>query len=120
MAIAIWWIRRDIRLFDNQALNAALDRADTIVPVFIIDPALWHNRYAGEKRKAYLIDSLRSLDQNLRQLGSRLILRHGKPLAALTQLLRETGASYIFVEADFSLTPENAMRLLSVPCPLRS
>ena len=36
----IWWIRRDIRLNDNQTLHAALEDAEYLVPLFIIEPEL--------------------------------------------------------------------------------
>ena len=40
MSTALWWIRRDLRLSDNQALAAALAAADQVVPIFVLDPAL--------------------------------------------------------------------------------
>jgi deoxyribodipyrimidine photolyase len=40
MNTAIWWIRRDLRLSDNQALAAAMQQANTVIPVFILDPRL--------------------------------------------------------------------------------
>ena len=32
METAVWWIRRDLRLTDNQALAAALNAADRVIP----------------------------------------------------------------------------------------
>ncbi|MFC1975603.1 deoxyribodipyrimidine photo-lyase, partial [Chloroflexota bacterium] len=55
MTTAIWWIRRDLRLADNQTLTAALNYADQVVPVFIFDPTLWDSPYVGEKRVAFLL-----------------------------------------------------------------
>ena len=37
MNTAIWWIRRDLRLSDNQALAAAMLQASVVIPVFILD-----------------------------------------------------------------------------------
>ncbi|MGQ9787624.1 MAG: deoxyribodipyrimidine photo-lyase, partial [Anaerolineae bacterium] len=45
MRTAIWWLRRDLRLSDNQALAAALADADAVLPVFILDPALLRSPY---------------------------------------------------------------------------
>ncbi|MCS6845921.1 MAG: DNA photolyase family protein [Caldilineales bacterium] len=100
MATAIWWVRRDLRLSDNQALSRALAAADQVVPVFVLDPALLSSPYVGEKRLAFLFDGLRSLDADLRRCGSRLIVRRGRPMEALRQLVAETGAQAIFAEAD--------------------
>ncbi|MDX1523270.1 MAG: deoxyribodipyrimidine photo-lyase, partial [Anaerolineae bacterium] len=52
MKTAIWWIRRDLRLTDNQALTAALEQAEHVVPAFILDPALLNSPYVGQKRLA--------------------------------------------------------------------
>jgi deoxyribodipyrimidine photo-lyase len=40
MRTAIWWVRRDLRLADNQALTAALNQAEQVPPVFVLDPTL--------------------------------------------------------------------------------
>ena len=74
MRTAIWWIRRDLRLSDNQALSAAIGTAEQVIPVFILDPALISSPYVGEKRLAFLLEGLRRLDADLQQRGSRLIL----------------------------------------------
>ena len=78
MSTAIWWIRRDLRLSDNQALTAALAQADQVIPTFIIDPALWHSAYSGEKRLAFLLGGLRHLAADLEARGSRLLIRRGE------------------------------------------
>jgi len=99
---AIWWIRRDLRLSDNQALHAALAHSRDVLPVFVLDPGLWHSSYAGDKRRAFLLGGLHALDAELRARGSRLIVRHGRPEDALARLRDETGATAIFAEADVS------------------
>ena len=79
MAIAIWWARRDLRLADNQALHEAMHAAETVLPVFILDPDLLTTFAASEKRLAFLFGGLRALDADLRACGSRLIVRRGDP-----------------------------------------
>lgn len=101
MPTAIWWIRRDLRLGDNQALAAAL-AVGQVLPVFVLDPALLASPWAGKKRLAFLFDGLRSLDAGLRPRGSRLVVRQGQPLAVLAELLAAAGATAIFAEEDFS------------------
>jgi len=99
---AIWWVRRDLRLTDNQALAAALAHADHVVPAFVLDPALLASPYVGEQRVSFLFAGLRQLDASLRARDNRLVVRRGKPLSELTALLVETGASGIFAEEDFT------------------
>jgi deoxyribodipyrimidine photo-lyase len=102
MTTAIWWIRRDLRLTDNQALAAALAHAEQVIPVFVLDPALLNSPYVGDKRVAFLFGGLRQLDADLRARGGRLVVRRGEPRAELGALLGETGATRILAEEDFS------------------
>lgn len=100
MSVSIWWIRRDLRLVDNQALNAALMSSSVVLPVFIQDDNLWASSCASEKRLDFLLGGLRQLDVDLKQYGSYLIYRHGKPIEILKTLISETGATAIFAEED--------------------
>ncbi|MFN8446634.1 MAG: deoxyribodipyrimidine photo-lyase [Caldilineaceae bacterium] len=102
MSTSIWWIRRDLRLSDAPALQAALQAADQTLPVFILDPKLLHSSYVGEKRTAFLFDGLRALDQDLRQVGSHLIICSGDPATELTTLCGEHNVTAIYAEADVS------------------
>lgn len=102
MSTAVWWIRRDLRLTDNQALTSALQSAEQVIPLFILDPFFACSPYVAEKRLAFLYGGLAELDAALRQRGSRLIVRQGEPTAVLTHLLAETNAHAIFAEADYS------------------
>ncbi len=99
---AIWWVRRDLRLTDNQALAAALAYGDNVVPVFVLDPRLLNSSFSGEKRLAFLYAGLHRLDEDLRSRGSRLILLRGRPEETLSRLVQSTGAGAIFAEQDYS------------------
>lgn len=39
MAVAPYWVRRDLRLADNDALHTAPSRADQVIPVYNKDKA---------------------------------------------------------------------------------
>jgi deoxyribodipyrimidine photo-lyase len=102
MSVAIWWIRRDLRLADNQALQAALAAADHVIPLFIWDEAILASPWAGERRLAFLLAGLRNLDEELRSRGSRLVMRRGQPAAVLAGLANECNVTGVFAEADCS------------------
>ena len=96
----IWWIRRDIRLHDNQSLHAAIQNTDQLLPVFIIEPDLMEN--AAPKRRAFLLNALSDLERELQDLGSRLLIRQGPALSALQSLANELEDITIFTHEDFS------------------
>lgn len=102
MTTTLWWVRRDLRLADNQALASALASAGLVLPVFVLDPALLASPYTGPRRLAFLLEGLRRLDADLRARDSYLVLRHGRPEQVLAGLAAETGAATVFAEADYS------------------
>jgi deoxyribodipyrimidine photo-lyase len=95
---SIWWIRRDLRLTDNPALQAALE-AGPVLPVFILDPAFSDS---SRRRTDFLHEGLHALDKELRERGSYLVLRKGRPGQVLGQLLWETDSEGIYAEEDFT------------------
>ena len=94
-ATVIWWIRRDLRLGDNPALNAANDTG-AVLPVFVVDRTLWGP--AGAPRRAWLAGCLEALD---RATGGRLVVLDGDPARELPTLCRAIGAAEVFAAADF-------------------
>lgn len=94
-AVSLVWHRLDLRLADNPALAAAAARG-IVIPVFIQAPEEEAPWAAGGASSWWLHQSLAALDESLRAMGSRLILRRGPTLAALQALIKETGATAVF------------------------
>lgn len=105
----IWWIRRDLRLQDNKTLLQAL-KDPPILPVFILDSLLLSS--VPDRRQNFLYQNLRKLQADLRSRGSDLIIRKGKPVEVLQDLLAESGANQIIAEEDF--TPYARLRSVLV------
>lgn len=89
----IVWLRRDLRLSDHPALDAACKAGGPVVPVFIHDDEV---AALGAAAKQRLEAALAHLAGRLEAMGSRLILRRGEPLAVLRALLAETGARAVY------------------------
>jgi deoxyribodipyrimidine photo-lyase len=98
----IHWFRRDLRLTDNTALQAALKTGAPVIPLFIIDPAILNSPRFGPPRMAFLTLALQSLDETLRMRGSRLMIRQGSPASVLREVAQATGASALFYNRDYT------------------
>jgi deoxyribodipyrimidine photo-lyase len=90
------WFRQDLRLSDNPALAAALERRHAIVPAYIWAPEEEGAWPPGAASKWWLAQSLRDLARELENRGSRLILRTGPSADALVRLAAESGATAVF------------------------
>lgn len=96
MPPTIVWFRQDLRLQDNPALIAALQKGGAVVPVFILDPAAEGRWPAGAASRWWLHHSLAALDASLRERDSRLVLAGGDTAAALRDIIGATGARAVY------------------------
>lgn len=93
---SLLWFRLDLRLDDNPALLAAVESLSPMIPVFIWAPDEEDPWPPGAASRWWLHQSLKSLQQQLAENGSRLVLRAGPSLQTLEQLIAETGAQSVF------------------------
>ena len=92
----IVWFRRDLRVGDHPALNAAIEGSDEIVPVFILDKA--QITEAGDKLLAYMGQSLRALDESL---GNCLHIIEGDQVEVLKELIEMYGVSEVHISDEY-------------------
>lgn len=97
---ALLWLRRDLRVRDHPALEAARRDADALVPVFCFDDRLLHGRHASGPRTQFMLECLADLDRSLRKRGSGLVIRYGRPEEQLPALAREYDARTLHFSGD--------------------
>ncbi len=92
--VQIVWLRRDLRLSDQPAFQAAAAQGP-VIPVYILDDETAGDRRMGAASRWYLHQSLKSLSQALDKKGVRLILRKGKAATILADIAAKSGAGAI-------------------------
>ncbi len=98
---AIHWFRRDLRLMDNPALHAAAKASQRVVSAYVLSDWKTTHAWTGSIRQSFLCGCLKSLDQNLTAINSRLILRCGRAVDELRKLIRETQADAVYFNEDY-------------------
>jgi deoxyribodipyrimidine photo-lyase len=93
---------RDLRVHDHPALTAAVDDADRVVPLFVLDDRILGGRYANPNRVGFLLESLADLRGHLRELGGDLLVRRGDVADEVAGLADEVGADVVHLSADVS------------------
>jgi deoxyribodipyrimidine photo-lyase len=103
---AIVWFRQDLRLHDNEAINTALRMADLVIPVYVFDDRVFkgETRFGFPKTSAYrakfILESVEDLRNNLRALGSNLIIRVGRPETAIAGLAQQYKCSWVLCNRE--------------------
>jgi deoxyribodipyrimidine photo-lyase len=93
---SIVWLRDDLRLADNPALAAAVDRGAPTVVVYLLDEVSRGIRPLGAAVKWWLHHSLAALKADIEERGGSLVLRRGDAETEITKLVAETDAAAVY------------------------
>lgn len=93
---SIVWFRDDLRLADNPALRAAIDRGEPIIALYVLDEESPGIRPLGGAARWWLHHSLASLDERLRERGATLVLRRGPAQRVVRELVTDASAGAVF------------------------
>jgi deoxyribodipyrimidine photo-lyase len=102
----IYWFRNDLRLHDQPLLKQFENRNDVLLlPVFCFDEK-WFVKHklgfpkTGSFRTKFLNESVNDLKNNLRQIGSDLLITSGKTEEKLYEIATKFNADEIYAEKE--------------------
>ena len=107
----LYWFRNDLRVHDNEALLKA-SLAGKVVPIYVFDERQFRINYLGDKktgirRAQFLIESVQSLRDTLRSLGSDLIIKTGIPEEVIAQVAYTVDAKEIYASKEITQEETN-------------
>ena len=79
------WFKRDLRIEDHAALQEAAQNGP-VMPLYIVEPALWRQPDMSYRHYAFLSECLEALDESLNALGQGLIIKTGDAVAILRDI----------------------------------
>ncbi|MDF2965600.1 MAG: deoxyribodipyrimidine photo-lyase [Rickettsiaceae bacterium] len=107
--IAIIWIRRSMRLEDNAVIAKAIAEGKRLIFIFVLDQdILVRFRNPNDRRLSFIANILIKLDNELQEMGSQLLVFHGKARDVIIRLSIALGIKSFFAEEDFE--PANIKR----------
>ncbi|MDP3533254.1 MAG: deoxyribodipyrimidine photo-lyase [Alphaproteobacteria bacterium] len=115
---ALFWFRDDLRLQDNPGLFKAINQADRLILIYILDETTPSSEQLGGASKWWLHQSLQKLQQDLEQKGQRLILKKGNPTEILNKLVHDQKIESVFWNRSY--TPHSIARDTSIKTDLKS
>jgi deoxyribodipyrimidine photo-lyase len=101
VSTAVVVFTRDLRTRDHPALIAA-GESQHVVPLFVIDEALVRGPHACANRLRFLIESLADLDVSLRERGAALVVRRGRWIDEVDDVVRGCNADVVHCSGDVS------------------
>jgi deoxyribodipyrimidine photo-lyase len=101
-SINIFWFRRDLRLHDNAGFYHALKSGKPVLPVFIFDTVILNKlEDKDDARVTFIYQSLVEMDQELKKIGSSILIKNTSPKEAFTQILNDYEVDTVFTNQDY-------------------
>jgi deoxyribodipyrimidine photo-lyase len=102
MKTAIIWFTNNLRVNDNKPLLEAIAHADQVIPLYVFDPknledTNFGTRKMGTFRLKFLMESLHSLNEELKELGSKLLFEISNPEKVISDLVDRYQVTDIYV-----------------------
>lgn len=98
--LAVVWFKRDLRATDHAALALAAATGRDVLPLWIVEPALWQLHDASGRQYEFHAECAAALRDDLAALGQPLVVRVGDAVAVLAALHRAHGIAGLFAHQE--------------------
>lgn len=100
--ISLFWMRRDLRLFDNAALYHALKSDYPVLCLFIFDKEILEKlENKKDKRVNFIHNTLMSIKKELQAKGSDLLLLYDTPAEAWKKVIATYNIHAVYTNRDY-------------------
>jgi deoxyribodipyrimidine photo-lyase len=104
---SVFIFRRDLRLFDNttliQADKEATKNNTKILPIFIFDPHQIQDKNKSDNCVQFMVESLKDLNNQLKEYGSKLYTLYGKPWEVIDDLIKHYDIHSVSFNTDYTV-----------------
>lgn len=101
LSIAIYWLRRDLRLHDNHALYQALEHHENVLPLFIFDEEIIDELPKDDHRITFIYNQLKDINEQLLMHSSSLLCLKGQVDKVWQQLIQDYTISDVYLNEDY-------------------
>ena len=121
MVNSIYLFQRALRLNDNLGLIECLKNSDNVYPVFCVDPRQAdpkNNPYFSHFSLGFMYQSLKDLDKQLKEHGSKLYILYGEPHKILPNIIKKHNIEKIYMNKDYTPFANKRSQELSKICKI--
>jgi deoxyribodipyrimidine photo-lyase len=98
---SLFWFRRDLRLYDNRGLEAALRSGRPVIPLFIVDTGITDELPENDARITFIFNILKNISDQLTRAGSSLRILKGNPAELFEYIIDRWSVAGIYANEDY-------------------
>jgi deoxyribodipyrimidine photo-lyase len=100
--IAVFWYRRDLRLYDNAGLYYALKSGLKVLTIFIFDTEILDKlEDKTDARVTFIHQQIEFLNRELKKIGSSIFVFNSSPIEAFKQIVSNYNIAEVYTNHDY-------------------
>ena len=85
--ITIVWLKRDLRLHDNEALTNAMNTGNRVLLIYVLEESLMNDPHYSDRHFNFIRESLADLNKSLKTYDSKILIVQSEVIPVLNKLL---------------------------------
>ncbi|MFD0993583.1 cryptochrome/deoxyribodipyrimidine photo-lyase family protein [Tenacibaculum geojense] len=101
--ISVVWLKRDLRLHDNEAIYNALQSGNRVLFMFVFENLLLQDAHYSERHWNFIKQSIQDLNEDLKHYNTQVFCATGEIFAIFNQLLTNFDVTQVFSHQETGL-----------------
>jgi len=101
--ISVVWLKRDLRLQDNEAITKALQSGNRVLFLFVFENLLINDLHYSKRHWNFIKQSLEDLNEDLKQFNTQVLSVSGDIFTVFNQLLYKYNVTNVYSHQETGL-----------------
>ncbi|MFD0963978.1 cryptochrome/deoxyribodipyrimidine photo-lyase family protein [Pseudofulvibacter geojedonensis] len=101
--ITIVWLKRDLRLQDNEAIFNAVSTGLKVLFLYVFEPSLLNDKHYSQRHWNFIKESIHDINSRLSQFNSKVLSVKGEVIPVFNMLLSKFNIKYVFSHQETGL-----------------
>lgn len=101
--LTVVWLKRDLRLHDNEAIYNAIDKGHRVLIIYVIENLLFNDKHYSKRHWNFIKQSILDINSDLLACNTKVLCVEGEIFAVFNQLLSHYNVTNVFSHQETGL-----------------
>ncbi len=101
--LTVVWLKRDLRLHDNEAIYNAIDKGHRVLIIYVIENLLVNDKHYSKRHWDFIKQSILDINSDLLACNTKVLCVEGEIFAVFNQLLSHYNVTNVFSHQETGL-----------------
>lgn len=102
-SVCIYWLKRDLRLEDNEALSKAIQNKNPCLCLYVFEDIILDNPHYSQRHFDFIKQSLTELNRKLKVYNTRILVVHAEAVSFFNSLSEKLDIKHVYSHQETGL-----------------